>query len=185
MTRWRRPYEATGDMALGVVMICLSALVGAVFTFVLVGNFVWDFGIKLTDLAAPYAAVAICAVVGASNYRVGLYHNDHGVRLQYLIRSRVVPWSSIAAIESRPIPLASRREVRVIVLTTVAGAQIVTPVGCVSGGFAGNRRGNRFSQAAGRNLSPGDYTRALGILQRGLIAAQRRTDPTVNPPIGT
>lgn len=174
MTDWRRPYEPNAHMLGGAVVAGAGIVFGVVLTLVLIADAVWDLRIKVADLAVPYALAGMGIAVGAHRYRVGVYHNDIGVRIQYLIRSRLVLWSSIAAIESRPTPVSSHREVRVIVLVTVGGAEIVTPLGCVVGGAAVGP--GRDFRAAGRHLSPGDYTRALGILQRGLVAA-RRTAP--------
>lgn len=172
MTDWRRPYEPNAPMLVGAIMAGAGIVFGVVLTLVLIADAVWDLRIKVADLAVPYGVAAMSVAVGAYRYRVGVYHNDTGVRIQYLIRSRLVPWSSIATIENRAIPVSSRREVRVIVLVTVGGAEIVTPLGCVVGGAAVGP--GRDFRAAQRHLSAGDYTRALGILQRGLIAARRR-----------
>lgn len=157
-------------MARGIFAICVSAVMGAALIFIVTGEVLWHLGGKLPDLAVPAGVTALAAVMGTRMYRLGLYHNDYGVRIQYLIRHRVVPWSSIAAIESRSIPLPSKRQIRVIVLTTVEGAEIVTPLGCVSGGNW--PRGYNFT--AEQNLSPDNFTRALSILQRGLPRPARR-----------
>jgi hypothetical protein len=160
-------------MASGLFAAGLGMLGVVVFTLVLIADVSWDLRIKVSDLAAPYGIAAVFVAFGAYQYRVGVYHNDSGVRLEYLIYHRVVPWPTIAAIESRPPLTPSSRETRVIVLVTVHGAEIVTPLTCAPRA----RRGSWLTGSAptgGRNLSYGDYGRALGILQRGLVAARRR-----------
>ncbi len=125
MTDWRRPYGLTADMVVGVVFAGAGVVFGVVLTLVVVVDVVWDLRIKVAVLAALYGIAALVVFAGANLYRVGVYHNDVGVRIQYLIRSRLVLWSSIATIESRSIPVSSRREVRVMVLVTVARKSII------------------------------------------------------------
>ncbi|MGR6319900.1 PH domain-containing protein [Micromonospora soli] len=160
MTRWRRPHPITGELVYVAVVLPLG-----------VAGSTWFLYQIFSDEWPPSPFVAwpiflVCAWLGGGwrMSRAGVFISDEGIRIRTIFRTRTLPWSSVARIDSWPTRASGfPRQTEAIWVLTRDNKPIETPL--VS---AQKRWGSSAPRVA---LTNADYHQALQTLREAHLRA--------------
>jgi hypothetical protein len=161
MATWRRADPPGISTLMALVFVIIGVVITAVITVVLIagaGHWVVN---AVLGIFSIYGFMAMWTGFAWRIYRTGIYVSDQAVLIVYPWRSRIVPWSDVAAVNTRQAMLSSWTTVRdAIFLKLTDGNDVETPVQRRTGWFAAGAPSN-----IGPVLGAADFDATLSFLR--------------------
>ncbi|MCI4066537.1 hypothetical protein MRQ36_29860 [Micromonospora sp. R77] len=167
MRRWRRVDPWGFRQAWAGFMLCCGGLVALTAAGAALHK-VRTEGVEarmLWQLPLPVAFLALWLTMVARFYLVGLWHNERGLLIRHIHRSRLLLWSEVTGFEVRAARLLGGATVRNAVWVVTRDGPVETPV----------QRRSRivgWRKNVGPVLSPADFDLTLARLREARGDAQ-------------